>query len=628
MTTQKAFVRYSGSSITVPPDWPGFWDAIHCFGGGQAGHNSTIGAGGNVAGTTGASGAGGHWSVVNNVAANVGDVFTFQIGAGGTGNFGAGGDTWVKNPSGTKIVQAKGGASASADIGDSSNPGGASLSATVASYDGSYGNVLTPGFGGIGGGSAGGPPLTSPTTTGVGSRGGDTNYAVGQSGGTGGGSAEAVGSPPWDAPGQAWIAGGGSPLYCGYGGGRSGPPSGFGGQNGFNCPSGHLNSATGGGGGADSSSAGCPTSADGGTGGTIAIWFDFNTGNFGGPGSGGGGGGCGFNTNTQGQFNGGNGGNGGLGGGGGGSPGTNAGPSGSQPLGSGPGTLWQTFTGTLGAPGNGGAGMVVFLYTPPSGVVSQATSNYFIERMTPIFDDNIADNQHFTVDSGIVPPSAKIATATVDGFDGIRCYGLNLLTEAGTTVLAGVIGGMDIGDSVRAFGGIVDFAFTSTFTLAFVQGFGTTSFPQVLLDQYQVAIDSGTIDGAGLRLYYVIPFMVGFPYTSQGQLLRPNHGEDAGARAGPAMGKIRRNHAFSALLYRTQGDLKFGTDFGTTLKDAPLGEYYAQPVQVQPPTLFSGTITRVLEDDYSMDGMISFQQTRPGPCTILSIAGFIQTQDK
>lgn len=262
--------------------------------------------------------------------------------------------------------------------------------------------------------------------------------------------------------------------------------------------------------------------------------------------------------------------------------------------------------------------------SPPSPPV---TVPYYIERMAPVFDDNIPDNEHFTVDSGIVPPSARLATLSPDGFDGIRCYGMDQVTNLGATTLAGVLGGMDIGDSIAASSGTVDFAFNTTFTLAYVQSFGTTTKPQVYFDHYQVAIDSGTQDGNGNQLYYVIPFMVGFPYTSQGQLLRPNHGADAGARAGPAMGKIRRNHKYAALLYRTQGDLKFGTDFGNSLR-LTYFKAWTDDTAITSPTLFSGTVKTTIDDDYSLDGMISFQMTRPGPCTLVSIAGYVEAQDE
>lgn len=118
---------------------------------------------------------------------------------------------------------------------------------------------------------------------------------------------------------------------------------------------------------------------------------------------------------------------------------------------------------------------------------------------------------------------------------------------------------------------------------------------------------------------------IGMTYTSQGQVLRPDHGPDAGARNGPAFGKIRRNHWYAVYLNRTQG-IKMGTDFGQTLKPTKLtvtsGPSLAQPA------LFSGVISDTLMDDYSKNGMPSWQQTRPVPGQILVVGGYIETQDK
>lgn len=124
---------------------------------------------------------------------------------------------------------------------------------------------------------------------------------------------------------------------------------------------------------------------------------------------------------------------------------------------------------------------------------------------------------------------------------------------------------------------------------------------------------------------YSSPIVIGYTYTSQGQILRPDHGNDAGARNGPAFGKKRRNHWFAALLNRTQ-NIKFGTDFGTTLKPAKLTT--AGGTAIAQPTLFSGIITETITDDYSFNGMLSWQQTRPVPGHLLIVGGYIESIDK
>ena len=129
-----------GSTITMP----GYWtnnNNIHALGGGQSGARANSGLGG----------IGGSWSTIANTTAfSPGDLVSINIGVGGTGSLVAGGDTWLKNLSGTKILQAKGGGSGSSNIGDSNHVGGIALTPTGG---GSFGSQR----GGGGGGGAAGP---------------------------------------------------------------------------------------------------------------------------------------------------------------------------------------------------------------------------------------------------------------------------------------------------------------------------------------------------------------------------------------------------------------------------------------------------------------------------------------
>lgn len=123
---------------------------------------------------------------------------------------------------------------------------------------------------------------------------------------------------------------------------------------------------------------------------------------------------------------------------------------------------------------------------------------------------------------------------------------------------------------------------------------------------------------------YPAPSSFGFTYTSKGQLLRPDYGEDAGARNGPAFGKKRRIHSASFGLYRTQG-LSVGTDL-TKLLAWRLTTDGNSPVN--PPTFYSGISWDSLNDDYGFTSQIAWEQTRPYPALIQAIEGYIETQDK
>lgn len=118
---------------------------------------------------------------------------------------------------------------------------------------------------------------------------------------------------------------------------------------------------------------------------------------------------------------------------------------------------------------------------------------------------------------------------------------------------------------------------------------------------------------------------IGFTYTSEGQLLRPDYGQDAGAVAGPAFGKTRRIHKFAALLTRTQG-IEFGCDSFAYDSNLALKDD-SGTVPALPPTLFSGIIRGSTRSDYNFDGCLKWRQTRPWPGLINSIGGFIETQE-
>ena len=120
--------------------------------------------------------------------------------------------------------------------------------------------------------------------------------------------------------------------------------------------------------------------------------------------------------------------------------------------------------------------------------------------------------------------------------------------------------------------------------------------------------------------------VVGFTYTSQGQLLRPIIPQDTGAQDGPALGKLRRIAQYSALVSQAGvGALSVGTSF-TKLRSVT----FKTPggTVIQAPTLFNGVLWDTLEDDSNFDGQICWQISRPLPLTLNAIGGFPQTQDK
>ena len=126
---------------------------------------------------------------------------------------------------------------------------------------------------------------------------------------------------------------------------------------------------------------------------------------------------------------------------------------------------------------------------------------------------------------------------------------------------------------------------------------------------------------------YTVPAIVGFDYssTTQGQILRPGTPQDAGAANGPPQGKVRRNHQFAALLRNSQA-VSFGTVFGANMHAAAFTSPGGTPYTVT--QLFSGTYWDTIDDDYGFDGMLAWQSTGPYPLMVVSVSGFVQTQDR
>jgi hypothetical protein len=124
--------------------------------------------------------------------------------------------------------------------------------------------------------------------------------------------------------------------------------------------------------------------------------------------------------------------------------------------------------------------------------------------------------------------------------------------------------------------------------------------------------------------YYFVPESVGVSFTSRGQVLRPDFGVDAGARNGPAFGKVRRVHEYAISVDRTF-DLNIGTDFDTlyAVKFATDGgTRYAAP------ELFTGIVADTLKNNYTYDGKIAWQSTRQYPVTVTAVGGYVMTQDR
>lgn len=261
-----------------------------------------------------------------------------------------------------------------------------------------------------------------------------------------------------------------------------------------------------------------------------------------------------------------------------------------------------------------------------------AAQIHHVETLTQLFDTDGNLPDAWFLDSAIVPPLATVIGASSGGgigsFSiGISGIGQSSAAQPGGVVFSGLthmngrvatawVCGLDCGDYFVSNGQI---------TVPFGAADGYFTFPYLALmaqsGEFLPATTVPTVVGAGR-----FPAVIGFTYTSQGQILRPTLPQVTGAQNGPALGKLRKIYQFAVLLNNCiNGALLFGTTFDHMTPanlQSPGGHPYT-PVQ-----MVSGVQWDTIDDDESFDGMLCWQITRPVPATICSIEGFVETKDR
>lgn len=219
----------------------------------------------------------------------------------------------------------------------------------------------------------------------------------------------------------------------------------------------------------------------------------------------------------------------------------------------------------------------------------------YVEIMTDMFDEA------GTLASAWFVDGAVNSTSYTQSDTALTVYGL--FYYEGKT-LSAWIGGLDCGDYAVSGG---------TITVPFGDGVS----------------NDGTAKGMFTKTYFnslTAPnVLVGFTYTSQAKLLRPNAPAETGARNGPAFGKLRRQEYFAIqLVNAVTNSISIGTDF-TKMHPIRFRTDGQTPLSVQ--QTFSGVHRETLENGYTFDSQICWQVTRPYPVVIPAIGGFIKTQD-
>ena len=199
-------------------------------------------------------------------------------------------------------------------------------------------------------------------------------------------------------------------------------------------------------------------------------------------------------------------------------------------------------------------------------------------------------------------------------------YGLWALE--GETVRVSILG-LDCGTAVVQANGSV--------TIAYAADAGGLLTPAYLrantnaLTGVEQNVTFTVVDATG-PISVTVPIVVGIDYTTQGQLLRPDVSSDTKSPLGPGLGKTRRAHMYSMLM-QNMVELSVGTDFTTdTLTAATFTTDGETALAEDVP--FTGVHQDVLECTYDFNGQLSWQVDGPYPCTICSVAVWLDYAER
>src|ERR1051326_603101 len=256
-----------------------------------------------------------------------------------------------------------------------------------------------------------------------------------------------------------------------------------------------------------------------------------------------------------------------------------------------------------------------------------ATGVRFVEVLGDIPDEGTPLSAAAYLDSAIVPTStAAVAVSNSFPYGGLQLNGLWPLN--GKTVTAW-LGGLDCGDYVVTNGAIqVPYgdgiggglgAFPANATRG-DQGLFTAAF-----------VATGVTANGKIMFTGAMPMLVGFTFTSQGQLLRPFQPAESGTRNGPAFGKLSRSHYIMAQLEGAAG-VSFGYGFGAgaAIPAARPAIFYGPDGRT--PLTVDQQFTGIFRDNFdcpdTLQGVqVAWQITRPYICNVTAIGAALETRD-
>ena len=254
----------------------------------------------------------------------------------------------------------------------------------------------------------------------------------------------------------------------------------------------------------------------------------------------------------------------------------------------------------------------------------------FVEVLTDILDEGSTPAQAKYLDAQIVPTSTGAASVVTHtpAQAGDTPYGglvLNGLWPLNGKTVTAWLGGLDCGDYTVTNGSITvpygdgiaggEGAFPLGCGGRTDQGLFTANFVSTGITANNVTMFTGTM-----------PMLVGFTFTSRGQLCRPIQPQDTGSRNGPAFAKLARDHYLMALLEGANG-ASFGTSFTSTIVPLESAMLKINEVPLTADQQFTGVFRDQFESDYDFDAMPCWQVTRPYICNVQAFGAARETAD-
>lgn len=267
-------------------------------------------------------------------------------------------------------------------------------------------------------------------------------------------------------------------------------------------------------------------------------------------------------------------------------------------------------------PSNNGLTEALTLLTQGPG-----SNGHMVEVMTPFPDEDAPLTDAWFLDCASTP-AAAMTSATGGATNGITLLGLNYffdLASLSSTLpqVTVFLGGLNCGSYTPNAAGQIFVPWGSDpdgqLSYAYLSNMSQSGIP---FANGTMGIDNGALN---------VPCVVGYPYISQGQLIRPM--EPIPGLNGPTLGKTRRTHMFGVLLQNCiYGSIQFGSDFASTLMPA----LFQQPngLAYNHTTLYEGVYWNTINADYNFENGLAWQISGPYPGTVCAFEGFYRVEDR